>query len=367
MLYLNILVYNPAALYGGAANILNSFIEDIEKDDNNKYFIVISKYIGKTYSNYKGKVHFIEISHNYFYRFYWLYFKIYKIIKKYDINAMISLENTCNIFLRKIPQYIYIQQSLQFASLKNLSLKLFIKIKIINNLLMYFSCKRASKIFVQTNWMKKAVGEKYKISEYKIDVIRSKTYKGNPGPIQYDIINRIYKLREEGNYIGLCVTGAEKYKNIEILIEFVYQANKFHNLNVILLLTIEQNPRGYAGKLQRLVKRYALEKQVLFIGTHSGETIETLYKIANALFYSSSIETVGLPLIEAMKHKLRIFAPDLPYAREVCGEYAFLYKFDDGYSLLQVFLKFLSSTPKESKEKYRGDSFMNMIDKIAFL
>ena len=46
-----------------------------------------------------------------------------------------------------------------------------------------------------------------------------------------------------------------------------------------------------------------------------------MYKLIDALVFPSTIETFGLPLIEAASMGKPIIASDLDYAREVLGQY----------------------------------------------
>jgi hypothetical protein len=57
------------------------------------------------------------------------------------------------------------------------------------------------------------------------------------------------------------------------------------------------------------------------------------YGEADALVYLSTTESYGLPLIEAMHIGLPVVAPDLPYARTLCGDEAIYFDVSDVESL----------------------------------
>ena len=60
------------------------------------------------------------------------------------------------------------------------------------------------------------------------------------------------------------------------------------------------------------------------------------YAQADALLFLSKAESFGLPLVEAMWIGLPVVAPDLPYARALCGNSAIYFDPDDDSSLFEA-------------------------------
>jgi glycosyltransferase involved in cell wall biosynthesis len=58
---------------------------------------------------------------------------------------------------------------------------------------------------------------------------------------------------------------------------------------------------------------------VVFLGQHPRAELPAFYQHATLLAFPSLVETVGLPLLEAMKTSTAVVVADRPYAREVCG------------------------------------------------
>ena len=85
-----------------------------------------------------------------------------------------------------------------------------------------------------------------------------------------------------------------------------------------LYFTVEQEE---APELLTAVKKNGLGDRVVFLGKLSYATTLSLYKSAAALLFPSTIETLGLPLIEAASFGLPIIAADVEYAREVLEGY----------------------------------------------
>lgn len=361
---MNILIYNPAALNGGAISVLNSFIQDIANDSNNNYWVIVSDEATEVHYVDVPHVSFVRIKRNYINRLKWLYIIIPQFIRDHKIDALISLENTSNILLKRTPQYVYLHQSLQFSPSGVLSWKLYFKIKVINGLLIKFSCRKAAGVVVQTKWMRKAVVDRFGVDGSRIHVVSPHLPKHEGTNYDNAIIEKVKKLQIEKRYVGICVTNASSYKRLETLIHFVTEHNRNpDNVPVHILFTISIDENSYSKNLYNLARKLGISENIIFIGKVSAATLHKLYDTCDAMFYSSSIETFGLPLVEAMSHKLRIFAPNLPYVNDVCGNYATLYNFDDFSNLEEQFKKRCYDDAPQNV-KYKGESFLRMIDLI---
>lgn len=80
--------------------------------------------------------------------------------------------------------------------------------------------------------------------------------------------------------------------------------------------------RAYHAELRALRARLGIENEALFLGEGGeldDEDVRCLYRQADALFFPSTGEGFGLPLLEALAHRLPVFCSDLPVHREVLG------------------------------------------------
>lgn len=57
------------------------------------------------------------------------------------------------------------------------------------------------------------------------------------------------------------------------------------------------------------------------VGKIPYERVLEYYKSSDLMIFPSKLETLGLPLMEAKHFNLNILAIDLPYSREVIGNY----------------------------------------------
>ena len=100
--------------------------------------------------------------------------------------------------------------------------------------------------------------------------------------------------------------------------------------------------KGDNIELDNLIKRNNLEDVVKLIGKISYEEVLSYYRSSDLMIFPSYIETLGLPLLEAQYFDLEILAMDLPYSREVIGEYKKVKYFSNEEELYQI-LKFFYS------------------------
>ena len=81
----------------------------------------------------------------------------------------------------------------------------------------------------------------------------------------------------------------------------------------------------YAAKIQALIEKKKMQESVLFVGAAfapNEEDVRALFSMSDALFFPSTREGFGLPLLEATVQRLPIFCSDIPIHREVIGKAA---------------------------------------------
>jgi len=77
---------------------------------------------------------------------------------------------------------------------------------------------------------------------------------------------------------------------------------------------------AYFSELEELAMALGVRERVLFLGESSplsDDDVRSLYQMADALFFPSTQEGYGLPLIEAALHGVPVFCSDIPAHREV--------------------------------------------------
>jgi len=89
-------------------------------------------------------------------------------------------------------------------------------------------------------------------------------------------------------------------------------------------LVLTGSDKGNRGHIERMVKEYALQDQVLFTGFISREDLTSLYRHASALVYPSFCGPENLPPLEAFALGCPVIASSIPGALEQLAEAAVL-------------------------------------------
>ncbi|MDP4142256.1 glycosyltransferase, partial [Escherichia coli] len=112
----------------------------------------------------------------------------------------------------------------------------------------------------------------------------------------------------------------ETYKNHVFLLESFrdyLKKNQDSKLKLILTLNREDNKKI----LNLLKNNKTLDKHVLFLGSLSYEDVIILYNASNAIMFPSSIESFGLPLIEAAYLGKKIISLKTSFSQEILNNY----------------------------------------------
>lgn len=271
---------------------------------------------------------------------------------KYDV--YLSLQNLV-LNINNFKQYVLIHTPLPFADLKprELETKNYIKYKIILKYLLKKYRTKATGIIVQTGWMREAVKTTL---NYKgeIRVIRPEVKDISLKNKQLDFT--VSKAVKNNDIKLFCPINKEYYKNSKRVIEAVRKYNKINPIKVKLYITLE-------GKS---------DDNIIFLGRVNYESIFSLYSNMNALIFPSLAETLGLPLIEAEQSGIQRIVPDLPYAKEICGDKAYYFNPRKVDSMVKVITEYVNTNRSEvsivkkignSGEKPR-ESYIDYIDFI---
>ncbi|MEG0980041.1 MAG: glycosyltransferase [Oscillospiraceae bacterium] len=307
------LVIDVAADSGGALSILNQYYDEFSKDTENEYVFCVSLNSLKETNNMTiEELHWVKKS--WLHRLWFDYIYSHKLIKKYKVDNVFSLQNTL-VPMTKIPQTLYLHQSLPFCDYKfkfSENKKFWVYQNLIGKLI-HKSVKRANKVIVQTQWMKDAVLAIDKIEESKIEIL--------PPEIKINVVNFFDMSRftktffyPASNYI---------YKNHKVLLEAALKLKEqnINDFNIIFTLTNENLPKD-CREIYNKVK-----ENIELVGSITHDEVMNYYS-KSVLVFPSYIETFGLPLLEAKESKSPIIASDMPFSREILDEYDKVSYFD---------------------------------------
>lgn len=349
---MRIIVNDIAASEKGALSVLLDFYEAVcEYDKENEYIFLLSdKYVQET-----KKIKVLlrsDVKRNPFKKIWFDLVAGRHYVNRLEPDVVLSLQNIIT-FGVKAPQAVYIHQSIPFQKeryfsfLKNEERKL----AFIQHIVGRFICSSARKadaVIVQTKWMKEAL-LKRKISSEKIKVVR-------PG---IKVPNDINKKNNWNPFHFFYPTSEYSYKNNDIVEMAANCLRREFGSDVRVEMTLEKTKKS--------------TEAVSYVGRLSREELWQKYQ-SNTVVFASCIETIGLPLIEAMKCGTMILASDCPYAREVLEGYENAYFFDYHFSdeLVNLMRKVVTGEipfkecPQKSQNKERN-SWNEVLDVLKDL
>jgi len=128
--------------------------------------------------------------------------------------------------------------------------------------------------------------------------------------------SRTLELRRgETDYDFIYVASGEQHKNHRQLIEAWCRLAK-DGLFPSLLLTLDQQSHGQlCAWIDEMKVQFGL--RVINLGVQPHAQVIKLYTKVKALIYPSTLESLGLPLIEARQAGLAVLAAELDYVRDV--------------------------------------------------
>lgn len=312
-----IIVNATAARGSGALTILRQFIDVLPMNNTiDEYYIFIHPQVKlKQVKN----VSYVSIdTSNWLKRIYWDEVGLRIWIKKHRLipDLLISFQNMGVKLHSAIPQLIYYHQPLPLTSHKwNILKKDEFVLFLYQNFYAFFVSRyliSQSRIVVQTPSMKDNFCKKFDYAPEKVSIIRPNINIANYEMMKDDSLDNqfIHLIYPATPFI---------YKNHIDIIKAMEVLRQRENIDKVKVhFTFKE---GEAPNLLRIIQKLDMESNFVFEGSLPYERLLSLYKFSDALLFPSYIETFGLPLIEAAGAGLPILAMDLPYSRDVIGEY----------------------------------------------
>ena len=243
------------------------------------------------------------------YRLWWLENRLPFELRRCGADVLLCMEGMGSA--GRLPHITFIQQSLPFCSdivarlgtLERLRMGVILRA-------MERSCKSSRRVIVQTPTMLRRVAETFRIPSARITVALP-TVSDLPNPVTPS--NRLATMRDTKVGLRLLYVGNESpYKNVSFLIGAMGRLRACLP-DVTLFLTWP--PEHLACRVEGVVG----------LGYLRGAELREAYELATALVMPSLVETVGLPMFEAMNVGTPVLAANRPYAHDVCEDTAIFF------------------------------------------
>lgn len=318
---MKIVVNDTAASFGGAMTVLKSFYQFVRDNDaHNQYIFLLSgPYLEET-DNIRV-IRLDRVKKSPLHKLWFDFISGKKLLRKLNPDRVISLQNIIT-FGYNGQQWVYVHQSIPFQTEKKFS---FLKAgeqdlavyQYIIGAIIKLSIMRADRVFVQTDWMRRNISSQCRKPESEIRVI--------PIDLRCPAENKPYLC--DGRHFFYPTTNEEPYKNHRLIYEAINILESQSTEKFSVRLTLPENQAH---------KRPSLE----FCGRLTRAELDEVYS-HSVLLFPSFIETVGLPLVEAMNVGALILAADCEYAHESLAGYSNAYFFDpfDANSLAALMKK----------------------------
>lgn len=301
---MRIVVNDLAASQTGALAVVRSFYNFIcENDRDNKWFFLLSDEYLQDRENIRIIV-IPEVKKSWLHKMRFDFVSGRNVISALKPDYVLSLQNIITFGIKQ-KQGVYIHQSIPFQSIKKFSfLKrdefIYAVYQYLIGSLIKFSARKADDVFVQTKWMKRAVSKRARIVDEKMTVV----------PMDVEKIVRADVEPERGRFFY--PAGFEAvYKNHKCIYDAceILEGKGYKDFKVYL--TIDGSSTEHIKRIGRLDREHMAEEYC-----------------KSVLIFPSYIETVGLPLVEAMSVGAVILAADCEYAHEVLDGYDNAFFFD---------------------------------------
>ncbi|MBO0859189.1 MAG: glycosyltransferase family 4 protein [Chloracidobacterium sp.] len=211
--------------------------------------------------------------------------------------------------------------------------------------------RRASRIIAPSEWTKREVIEKLRVSPEKVRVIYEAArdeMKPLPPPTCQRVLAK-YRIR---NPYLLYVGTIEPRKNLLTLIRAYDELLRTTTLRPQLVLA---GGRGWlCDEIFKLVEDLKLRDQITFTGYVNGADLPALYSTAEAFIYPSFYEGFGLPPLEAMACGTPVITSDVSSLPEVVGKAGLTHSPTDTRALTEAIVKLLGDDTTRQHFKREG-------------
>lgn len=332
---MNILINGLGIQDSGGITVLAKLLDEIKYSTKDKFFVICNfnqkiKSLSEKYNNVEI-IEFIYVyKNNFLYRLYFENIIFKKLIKNKSIDLVYNFTGTSQFFL-KIPQItkihnllfyskklekIYFNKKRYISWFKQVYIKRFILIKML---------KYTNYIEVQSEHVKNSLNDFLDISK-KIFFIKSDIDVDKElflEPKNYNFQQKIKFLYVVGPHFEYL------HKNFETFLEIILELQK-NNLNFEILITLTEEQLNSSNKWNNNLNIYTK-----FLGYLSKEELYKYFDNNTILVSTSIIETLGLPVIEAIQNGVIAIVPNEEYSYSVYGNKILKYNLFDIHTFIE--------------------------------
>jgi len=258
-------------------------------------------------------------------KIFWTFYSLPRFLKKHSINIF----HTEYIIPFHLSNKIKIISTVHDVSFRVNPKWITKKDSIVLNSLMPLSLKRTDAVITVSNFSKREIIKYYKYPAKKIFV----TYPAVDDRF-FSILSERKAKKETGKILGgdfpfiLHISSLQPRKNVPLLIlafsllKKEWQKNNSPWENTKLVVIGSRKGHNYDKKIDELIAKHRLEKEIKITGYQRSEKLPYFYKSALVSVFPSAYEGFGLPLVESMASGTPIVVSNIGVFQEVAGRAA---------------------------------------------
>lgn len=308
-----VIVLATASRTGGALTIYKQFLSHLEKEKGtDKYYIFVNHTMPKPPL---VNVEYIDVDTTSGIdrmKFDFGGFKGFLKEKEIRPEVVVSLQNT-GLYQKDWPQLIYYHQPLPLYhntwSPLRPDERILLYYKYLYPFFVKWTHNSKTQYVVQIPFMKKGLIKNFGFKENSIHVLFPDIEQ-----INIDLIEP-YEWHDKRTHF-IYPANYAKYKNQITIVKALTEIPV--EIGICIHLTLKRKDNI---EIDKIVDANGLEERVVYEGNMPHEKLLSMYKSSAGLLFPSTIETLGLPLLEAAAFGLPILASDMDYAHQVIGNY----------------------------------------------
>jgi glycosyltransferase involved in cell wall biosynthesis len=250
-----------------------------------------------------------------------------KIIDAYNPDVIFGPGNI-GLTKPKAPQAILIRIAYLFYDRKkyypNATIKERMRLAALRNQVKTSLVNGTNLVFVQTPVVRERVAAAFDYPITQIKVLRLPP----PADIRFpsdDAVPSVFRSGENDFNI-LIMTPYMTHRNPDVLIPLCRNyCRQLREQHIRFITTITSGEHRYAERFLKNISRYGFEDIILNVGELSRSEVTKYLTNSQLLWLPTMIETLCFPFLEAMALGTSVMAPDLDFARYVCGNAAIFY------------------------------------------
>ncbi len=349
----------------GVGRYIRNLIYELQKlDSKDQYFILLLK---KNYSQVELKPNFHKITADFPWYGFSEQIKLPKLLNELNPDLVHFPHFTVPILYRgfyvvTIHDLIHQHFKMKRATTHN---PLIYKVKLFGyKSVMASAIKKARKILVPSEFVKKQLFQKYKIKSNRVVT----TYEGVEKSLlnlakqnQKQDFNKVSQKFKLSKPYFFYVGNAHPHKNLPKLIAAFSKISQT-NSNIQLVLS------GPEHQFWKQVKQEYSLKNLIFTGFVSERELVTLYNNAEAFVTASLEEGFGIPLLEAMACGCPVISSNAASLPEVGGDAALYFDPKDDSDLVKKMTHIINNQKlrqeliKKGKDRYKKFSWKNLAE-----